>query len=135
MRMFGLADLWPLAGIAVGIAVGIAAAGLALLALRTVRVQAARLAEGGAVVDELRRRIDAMTVLQTRTVTRLQRLEAEQSRIAERVALAESGGGRVLDDAIDSARRGASIGALVETFGLSRGEASLIARLHGRPEG
>jgi len=129
MRMAGLVDLWPLAGALIGIG----AAALAVVGLRIVRAQAACLAERGAAVDELRRRLDAMTVLQTRTMTRLQRLEAEQTRLAERLALAESGGGRAVDDAIESARRGASVGTLVETFGLSRGEASLIARLHGRP--
>lgn len=128
MTVLGLADLGPLAGAAIGVG----AAVLGAIALRVVRAQTLRLVEREAVIEDLRRRLDAMTALQTRTSNRLQRLEAEQTRLAERLTLAESSGGRRFDDAIDSARRGASVGTLIDTFGLSRGEASLIARLHGR---
>jgi hypothetical protein len=52
---------------------------------------------------------------------------AEQLRFLERRA-----DGRSFDQAIDSARHGAGSGQLSEQFGLSRGEAELVARLHGR---
>ena len=128
MIVSGLGGLWPIAGAAIGVG----ASALGVVGLRIARAQAARLAERDATIEELRHRLDAMTALQTRTTNRLQRLETEQTRLAERVALAQSGGGRALDEAIDSARRGASVGTLIDAFGLSRGEASLIARLHGR---
>lgn len=115
-----------------GAAVGTLALVLNAVLSRIVRAQTRRLAERDATIEEMRRRLDAMTAVQTRVATRLQRLEGEQSRLAERIVVAESGGGRHLDEAIESARRGASADVLAETFGLSRGEASLIARLHGR---
>ncbi|MDE2295722.1 MAG: DUF2802 domain-containing protein [Gammaproteobacteria bacterium] len=126
--MDGIGDPWALAGAAIGVI----AAALGVVGLWIVRAQAARLAERETAIEDLRRRVDALTALQTRTANRLQRFETEQGQLAERVGHVESGGGRTLDDAIDSARRGASVGTLIDTFGLSRGEASLIARLHGR---
>jgi hypothetical protein len=38
---------------------------------------------------------------------------------------------KALDEAVLSARRGADTRQLTQRFGLSRGEAELVARLHG----
>jgi hypothetical protein len=63
----------------------------------------------------------------------VKRLEAELTALAERMGTLEvRGQSRAFDQAIDSARRGADPGRLTEQFGLSRGEADLVARLHGR---
>ena len=61
------------------------------------------------------------------------RIEQELTAVGERMdALERRGETRVFDQAIDSARRGAEPERLTEQFGLSRGEADLVARLHGR---
>jgi hypothetical protein len=68
-----------------------------------------------------------------RAAGRIERLEQELTAIGERMhALERRGETRVFDQAIDSARRGADPERLTEQFGLSRGEADLVARLHGR---
>ena len=60
------------------------------------------------------------------------RLEVLQANLMERVVLLESrretGG---LDEAICGAQRGARAPQIAERFGLSRGEADLLVRLHG----
>jgi hypothetical protein len=64
---------------------------------------------------------------------RVRRIEQEYSSVAERVDLVElRGTAQSFDQAIDSARRGADPGKLTQQFGLSRGEADLVTRLHGR---
>jgi hypothetical protein len=63
----------------------------------------------------------------------VKRLEAENTRLADRLGLIElRSEARPYDQAIDSARRGADPVKLSEQFGLSRGEADLLSRLHGR---
>jgi hypothetical protein len=65
-------------------------------------------------------------------------VEHEFSGVAERVDLVESRtapGSESLDQAIDLARRGADSDRLEQQFGLSAGEADLVARLHGRAKG
>ncbi len=67
------------------------------------------------------------------TLARLQRVEREHAKIADRMSLVEfRGEGRSFDQAIDFARRGADPDKLAASFGLSRGEADLLTRLHGR---
>jgi hypothetical protein len=61
------------------------------------------------------------------------RLGEEFSQVADRLEQLENRGAtQPLDQAIDSARLGASPGALAQKFGLSRLEAELVTRLHGR---
>lgn len=111
-----------LAAIAAGIA--LIACALVVVAMRAARIARARSAALAGAAEE---------ALQTRTAQRLERLEAAHARLAERlVALESRGEARSFDQAIDLARRGASVGKLTESLGLSRGEADLIARLHGR---
>jgi hypothetical protein len=65
---------------------------------------------------------------------RIASLEAAHGRIVERLRFVERrADGRSFDLAIDSARHGIPPQRLVADFGLSRGEAELVARMHGRP--
>lgn len=64
---------------------------------------------------------------------RIQRLEQAHGRMADRLRLVERrADGRSFDLAIDSARQGSEPARLAADFGLSRGEAELVARMHGR---
>ena len=84
-----------------------------------------------AVVPGLQREIERFASTSVRTGRQVKRIESEYSDVAERVDLVEARGpAKALDEAVDSARRGADIPRL-QQFGLSRGEAELVARLHG----
>jgi hypothetical protein len=86
-----------------------------------------------AVVPGLQREIERFASISVRTGRQVKRIESEYSDVAERVDLVEARGpAKALDQAIDSARRGADLKRLTQQFGLSRGEAELVARLHGR---
>jgi len=75
----------------------------------------------------------AQELAHARTQARLQRLEQNYAKITDRIGLVEfRGEGRSFDQAIDFARSGAEPGKLAAKFGLSRGEADLVTRLHGR---
>ena len=64
---------------------------------------------------------------------RLLRMEQAHARVTERLRDVERrADGRSFDLAIDSARQGLASAQLAADFSLSRGEADLIARLHGR---
>jgi len=77
----------------------------------------ARAADGEAVAEE-----------------RIMRLEQAHGRIVERLRFMERRADvRSFDLAIDSARHGSEPQRLAADFGLSRGEAELVARMHGRP--
>jgi hypothetical protein len=70
-----------------------------------------------------------------RIQARLQLLEQNYATITNRIDLAEfRSEGHSFDQAIDFARRGADPDKLAAKFGLSRGEADLVTRLHGRAE-
>jgi Protein of unknown function (DUF2802) len=84
-------------------------------------------------VAGLRREIERFAAISVRTGRQVKRIENDYSDVAERVDLAEARGpAKALDQAIDSARRGADPRRLTQQFGLSRGEAELVARLHGQ---
>ena len=81
----------------------------------------------------VRREIEALATISLRTGRRVERIEQEYSGVADRVELVElRGAAASFDEAIDSARRGADPGRLTQQFGLSRVEADLVTRLHGR---
>jgi hypothetical protein len=91
----------------------------------------------------LRRELDRVTAAaanaqlqaQARTQARLQLLEQNYATITNRIGLVEfRSEGHSFDQAIDFARRGADPDKLAAKFGLSRGEADLVTRLHGRAE-
>jgi hypothetical protein len=68
-----------------------------------------------------------------RALGRLDPLEQAYARMSERLRFVERrADGRSFDQAIDSARNGTESGKLAEQFGLSRGEAELVARMHGK---
>jgi hypothetical protein len=85
-----------------------------------------------AVVPGLQREIERFASISVRTGRQVKRIESEYSDVAERVDLVEARGpAKALNEAVDSARRGADVPRLTQLFGLSRGEAELVARLHG----
>jgi hypothetical protein len=63
----------------------------------------------------------------------LERLASISARTARPVQIRAPGNS--LSQAIESARRGAEPGRLTQQFGLSRAEAELMARMHGRARG
>jgi Protein of unknown function (DUF2802) len=86
-----------------------------------------------AVLPGLQREIERFASISVRTGRQVKRIESEYSDVVERVDLVEARGpAKALGEAIDSARRGADTRRLSVDFGLSRGEAELVARLHGR---
>jgi hypothetical protein len=81
----------------------------------------------------MRREIEVLASISLRTGRRVKRIEQEYSVVADRVELVElRGAAASFDEAIDSARRGTDSGRLTQQFGLSRVEADLVTRLHGR---
>jgi hypothetical protein len=81
----------------------------------------------------MRREIEVMASISLRTGRRVNRMEHEFSGVAERVESVElRGPAQCFDQAIDFARRGTDPGKLTQQFGLSRAEADLVTRLHGR---
>jgi hypothetical protein len=119
---------------------GIAAAALglygmvsALLAMRAVRALRTRCESVESNLAALRRELELVTSVSVKTGRRVQRVEQEFSGVSHRVDQVElRGAAPSFDQAIDYARRGAEPGKLTQQFGLSRGEADLVARLHGR---
>ena len=84
-------------------------------------------------LEALRHDVASTVAIAARAARQLQHIEQEYVRMTERMHLVEAGAqARSFEQAIDSARHGADPGRLSESFGLSRGEAELISRLHGR---
>ena len=120
----------------------IAAAGLAicaltaaLIAIYVVRRWQARCDSLEVSLAAVRRELELVASISARTGRRVQRVEHKYSGVEERVDLVESRGvpaSGSLDQAIDLARHGADSERLAQEFGLSSGEAELVARLHGR---
>jgi hypothetical protein len=107
------------------------------------RVRCANLEAG---LPALHREIERYASLSLRTDRQVKRLASDCSNVAGRIDLVEArgaahvrgpakargGAAQALDQAIDHARRGADARRLTVEFGLSRGEADLVARMHGR---
>jgi hypothetical protein len=105
----------------------------ALWALRAVRTSRARCLAVESSLSEVRRELEQVASVSIKTGRWLQRVEHEYSGVAGRVEQVELRGGvQSFDRAIDYARRGADTSKLTQQFGLSLGEADLVARLHGR---
>ena len=86
-----------------------------------------------AVLPGLQREIERFASISVRTGRQVKRIESEYSDVADRVDLVEARApAKALDEAVQSARRGADTQRLTQQFGLSRGEAELVARLHGQ---
>jgi hypothetical protein len=81
----------------------------------------------------MRRELEVMASISLQTGRRVNRIECEYSGVAERIESVElRGPAQCFDQAIDFARRGTDPGKLTQQFGLSRAEADLVTRLHGR---
>jgi hypothetical protein len=105
----------------------------ALFAIRAIRGWRARCLIVESSLAAVCRELEMVTSLGVKTGLRIKRIEQEYSGVTDRVDLVELRGSvQSFDQAIDSARRGADSGKLTQQFGLSRGEADLVARLHGR---
>jgi hypothetical protein len=120
------------------LSIGAAAFGLfgivaTLFAFRAIRQVRARCIGVEASLAAVRREIEHMASISAKTGRRVKRIEHEYSGVAERVDQVElRGPAQAFDQAINHARRGADSGAIADRFGLSRGEAELVTRLHGR---
>ena len=116
-----------------GATLGLAGLIGSLWAMRTVRGWRVRNLAVESNVAALRRELEHVASMGMITGQRLQRIEQEYSGVAQRVDQVEvRGAAPSFDRAIDSARRGADTSKLAQQFGLSLGEADLVARLHGR---
>ncbi len=81
----------------------------------------------------LRRDLERAASISARAGQQVKRIEQQYAGVADRVDLVESrGAAGSFDQAIEWARRGADAGQLSHQFGLSRSEAELVSRLHGR---
>jgi hypothetical protein len=116
-----------------GAALGFLGLICSLFAIRAIRGWRARCLIVESSLAAVRSELDMATSLSVQADLRIKRIEQEYSGVTDRVDLVELRGSvQSFDQAIDSARRGADSGKLTQQFGLSRGEADLVARLHGR---
>jgi hypothetical protein len=116
-----------------GSALGLCGMVSAWFAIRVVRGWRTRCAAVESSLAALRREFELMVSNSVKTGQRVKRVEQEYSGVSDRVDQVElRGAAPSFDQAIDYARRGAEPGKLTQQFGLSRGEADLVARLHGR---
>lgn len=105
----------------------------ALFAFRTARRGRARCVILETNLAALRTELDLAASVGVETGHRVKRIAEGYSALTERVDQLElRGTAQCFDQAIDAARRGAGSGKLTQQFGLSRSEADLVARLHGR---
>jgi hypothetical protein len=117
-----------------------AAASLAICALIAVLVLSfsmrrwrIRCAAAESSLAAMRRELEVMAAISLRTGRRVNRMEREFSGVADRIESVElRGPAQCFDQAIDFARRGSDPVRLTQQFGLSRAEADLVTRLHGR---
>jgi hypothetical protein len=98
---------------------------------RCVRLER-RLASTEAALAAVRAEAVAAAGIGGRVGERLRRLDQLTGQLADRLGQIEvRGDGRPYDHAIALVRHGADADRLVSHFGLSRGEADLVARVHG----
>ncbi len=116
-----------------GAALGFMSFVAALLMIRAHRGLRAHCVAVESSLAAVSRELELVASISVKTGRRVQRIEQEYSGVAERVEQVELRGTvPSFDLAIDSARRGVDTGKLTQQFGLSRGEAELVTRLHGR---
>jgi hypothetical protein len=116
-----------------GAALGLLGVAMALTTLRAIRGWRVRCASLESSLAAVRRELELVASISAKSGRRVQRVEQEYSTVSDRVDQVELRGvAQSFDLAIDSARRGADPGKLAQQFGLSRGEADLVTRLHGR---
>jgi Protein of unknown function (DUF2802) len=116
-----------------GILMGGCATLAAIIMSRSTRRMRAHIGAVESSLAAMRRELELMASISMKTGRRVKRIEHEYSGVSDRVELVElRGSAQSFDLAIDSARRGADPGKLSQQFGLSRSEADLVTRLHGR---
>jgi len=116
-----------------GAALGFSSLVFALFTIRAIRGWRARCLSVESSLAAVRRELELVASISMKTGRRVKRIEQEYSGVADRVDLVElRGAAQSFDQAIGSARRGADPNKLTQQFGLSRGEAELVTRLHGR---
>jgi len=116
-----------------GAALGFLGLASALFTIRAVHGWRARCLMVESSLTAVHRELELMASISVKTGRRVKRIEQEYAGVADRVDQVElRGAAPCFDQAIDSARRGADPGKLTQQFGLSRGEADLVTRLHGR---
>jgi hypothetical protein len=114
------------------LAFGLCGFAMAAAAMGTIRRWRARCVSVESSLEAMRRELELMASISLKTGRRVKRIEQEYSGVADRVEWVElRGSAQSFDQAISHARRGADPGKLARQFGLSRGEADLVARLHG----
>jgi Protein of unknown function (DUF2802) len=116
-----------------GAVLGFLGLAAALSALRAVRNWRQRCVAVEASLAAVRRELELVASISVKAGRRVQRVEHEYSGVASRIDQVElRAPERAFDQAIDFARRGADPVKLTQEFGLSRSEADLVTRLHGR---
>ena len=128
MNLIGINAILGLAGVVLALC----AALMAFLVSRSNRRLRLRCGAVESSLAAMRRELELLSSISLKTGRRVKRFEKEQAGIADRVDLIELRDSPSFDQAIDSARRGTDPGRLTQQFGLSRGEADLVTRLHGR---
>jgi Protein of unknown function (DUF2802) len=112
---------------------GCGAAVVAVLAARSNQRWQERCLSVEVSLAAIRREMEHVASISVRTGRRVKRIENEYSGVADRVDQVElRGPTQSFEQAIDSARRGADPVKLSQQFGLSRGEADLVLRMHGK---
>ncbi len=105
----------------------------ALVAIQAMRGWRSRCLTLESSLSDVRRELELLASISMKTGRRVKRVESDCSGVAERIERVELRSPvRSFESAINSARRGADSGRLTQQFGLSRGEAELVWRLHGR---
>ncbi len=116
-----------------GVLLGLSAVLAVLVASRSRRRLQLRCAALESSLAAMSRELEVLAAISLKTGRRVKHIGKEHAEVADRVAQVElRGSAQSFDQAIDSARRGTDSGRLTQQFGLSRGEADLVARLHGR---
>lgn len=123
-----------------GVTLGIGGAALGIVALLSVlalwsslRLWRARCISLENDFAAMRRELELAASISARTGHQAKRIEQQVAGMAERVDLVESrGAAGSFEQAIEWARHGADSSQLSDRFGLSRSEAELVSRLHGR---
>jgi len=121
-----------LLGIA-GAALGFLGLISALFTIRAVHGWRARCLMVESSLAAVHRELELTASISVKAGRRLKRIEQEYAGVADRVEQVElRGAAPSFDQGSDSAGCGADAGKLTRQFGLSRGEAELVTRLHGR---
>jgi uncharacterized protein DUF2802 len=129
MNLISMNAILSLAGLLLALCAVLAA----FLVSRSNRRLSLRCAAVESSLAAMRRELELLSSISLKTGRRVKRFENEHAGVADRVDLIElRGSAQSFDQAIDSARRGTDPGRLTQQFGLSRGEADLVTRLHGR---